>query len=147
MKGRPPDPSLWRCAVTPLRQRLIDDLRVRNYSPRTIEAYVAGVAKFAKHFARSPDHLGPDHLRAFQVHLVQTGTSWSQFNQIVCSLRFFFAVTLGRPDTVPFIPFGKRPRRLPAVLSPEEVAALLDAARPGRDRALLQTAYACGLRI
>lgn len=133
--------------MTPLRQRLIDDLRVRNYSPRTIDAYVGGVAKFAKHFARSPDELGSEDLRAFQVHLVRTGTSWSQFNQIVCGLRFFFAVTLGRTEAVPFIPFGKRPRRLPAVLSPEEVAALLDAARPGRDRALLQTAYACGVRI
>jgi integrase/recombinase XerD len=133
--------------VTPLRQRLIDDLRVRNYSPRTIAAYVAGVARFAKHFGRSPDQLGPDHLRAFQVHLVNAGVSWSQFNQVVCGLRFFFAVTLGRPDAVPFIPFGKRPRRLPAVLGSDEVAALLDAAPPGRDRALLQTAYACGVRI
>jgi integrase/recombinase XerD len=133
--------------VTPLRQRLIDDLRVRNYSPRTIEAYVAGVAKFARHFGRSPDQLGPDHLRAFQVHLVQTGVSWSQFNQIVCGLRFFYAVTLGRPDAIPFIPFGKRPHRLPEVFSPEEVAALLEAAPPGRDRALLQTTYACGLRL
>jgi site-specific recombinase XerD len=133
--------------VTPLRQRLIDDLRVRNYSPRTIAAYVAGVAKFAKHFGRSPDQLGPDDLRAFQVHLVDAGASWSQFNQVVCGLRFFYAVTLSRPDAVPFIPFGKRPRRLPAVLGPDEVAALLDAAPPGRDRALLQTAYACGVRI
>jgi integrase/recombinase XerD len=133
--------------VTPLRQRLIDDLRVRNYSPRTIAAYVAGVARFANHFGRSPDQLGPDDLRAFQVHLVDAGASWSQFNQVVCGLRFFYAVTLNRPDAVPFIPFGKRPRRLPAVLGPDEVAALLDAAPPGRDRALLQTAYACGVRI
>jgi integrase/recombinase XerD len=133
--------------VTALRQRLIDDLRVRNYAPGTIEAYVAGVAKFARHFGRSPDRLGPDDLRAFQVHLVNAGVSWSQFNQIVCGLRFFFAVTLGRPDAVPFIPFGKRPRRLPNVLSPDEVAALLDAAPAGRDRALLQTADACGVRI
>jgi integrase/recombinase XerD len=133
--------------VTPLRQRLIDDLRVRNYAPATIAAYVAGVAKFANHFGRSPDQLGPDDLRAFQVHLVNAGVSWSQFNQAVCGLRFLYAVTLGRPDAVPFIPFGKRPRRLPPVLSPDEVAALLDAAPPGRDRALLQTAYACGVRI
>jgi site-specific recombinase XerD len=133
--------------VTPLRQRLIDDLRVRNYSPETIKSYVWAVAKLARHFGRSPDQLTPDDLRAFQVHLVDAKASWSQFNQITCGLRFFFGVTLGRPDAVPFIAFGKRPRRLPTVLSPEEVAALLAAASPGRDRALFQTAYACGLRL
>jgi site-specific recombinase XerD len=133
--------------MTPLRQRLVDDLRVRNYSPRTVEAYVAGVAKFARHFGRSPDQLGPDHVRDFQIHLVQRHASWSQFNQIVCALRFFYGVTLGRADAVPFIPLGKRPKTLPTVLSTDEVARLLDAARPGRDRVLLQTAYACGLRV
>jgi integrase/recombinase XerD len=133
--------------MTPLRQRLVDDLRLRNYSPRTIEAYVAGVAKFAKHFGRSPDQLGREQLRDFQLHLLGQHASWSQFNQIVSALRFFYAVTLARPDTVPFIPYGKKPRSIPTVLSPEEVARLLDAARPGRDRVLWQTAYACGLRI
>jgi site-specific recombinase XerD len=133
--------------MTPLRQRLIDDLRLRNYSPRTMEAYVAGVAKFAKHFGRSPDQLGREQLRDFQLHLLEQHTSWSQFNQIVSALRFFYAVTLARPDAVPFIPYGKKPRSIPTVLSPEEVARLLDAARPGRDRVLWQTAYACGLRI
>jgi integrase/recombinase XerD len=133
--------------MSPLRQRLIDDLRLRNYSPRTVEAYVAGVAKFAAHFGRAPDQLGPDELRAFQLHLLAQGASWSQFNQIVAALRFFFAVTLGRSEAVPLIPYGKRPRTVPTVLSPEEVARLLDTARPGRDRTLFQTAYACGLRI
>ena len=133
--------------MTLLRQRLIDDLRLRNYSPRTVEAYVAGVAKVAKHFGRAPDQLGPDDLRAFQVHLVNAGTSWSQFNQIVAALRFFYGVTLGRAEAVPFIPYGKKPRTIPAVLSPDEVASFLDAARPGRDRVLFQTAYACGLRV
>lgn len=133
--------------MSPLRQRLVDDLLRRNYSPRTVEAYVAGVAKFAGHFGRSPDQLGPDHVRDFQIHLVRRHASWSQFNQIVCALRFFYGITLGRPDAVPFIPFGKRPKTLPAVLSTAEVARLLDAARPGRDRVMLQTAYACGLRL
>jgi integrase/recombinase XerD len=133
--------------MTPLRQRLVDDLRLRNYSPRTVQAYVAGVARFARHFGRAPDQLGPDDLRAFQLHLLAQGTSWSQFNQIVASLRFFYGVTLGRPDAVPFIPYGKKPRTIPAVLSPEEVGRLFEAARPGRDRVLFQTAYACGLRI
>jgi len=133
--------------MTPLRQRYIDDLRLRNYSPRTIEAYVAGVARFAKHFGRSPEQLGTEELRSFQLHLLERQVSWSQFNQIVCALRFCYAITLRRPERVPFIPFGKRPKPLPTVLSPQEVAALLAAADPQRDRVLLQLTYACGLRL
>lgn len=133
--------------MTPLRQRLLDDLRVRNYSPRTVEAYVAGVAKFAKHFGRSPDLLGPEDVRTFQLHLIGLKVSWSTFNQVVCALRFFFGTTLGRSDFLPLLAYGKKPRKLPCVLSPEEVARLLGAARPGRDRVMLQTAYACGLRL
>lgn len=133
--------------MTPLRQRLVDDLRVRNYSPRTIEAYVAGVARFAKHFGRSPDLLGPEDVRTFQLHLIQRNLSWSTFNQVVCALRFFFGTTLGRSEFLPLLAYAKKPRKLPCVLSPEEVARLLDAARPGRDRVMLQTAYACGLRL
>jgi site-specific recombinase XerD len=133
--------------MTPLRQRLLDDLRLRNYAQRTIEAYVSGVARFARHFGRSPDQLGPDEIRAYQLHLLERKVSWSQFNQIVCSLRFFFNVTLGRPELVEHLPYGKRPRTLPVVLSPDEVLRLLEAAQPGRDRVLFQTAYACGLRV
>ena len=138
---------LGETVVTPLRQRLVDDLRVRNYSPRTIEAYVAGVARFAKHFGRSPDLLGPEDVRTFQLHLIERQVSWSTFNQVVCALRFFFGTTLGRSDFLPLLAYGKKPRKLPCVLSPEEVARLLDAARPGRDRVMLQAAYACGLRL
>jgi integrase/recombinase XerD len=133
--------------MTPLRQRLVDDLRLRNYSPRTIEAYVAGVARLAKFRRRSPDQLGPDDVRALQLDLLRQGVSWSQFNQTVCALRFFFGVTLGRPEVLPFLPFGKKPKSIPCVLSPEEVLRFLGAVPAGRDRVLLQTAYACGLRI
>ena len=133
--------------MTALRQRLIEDLQVRNYSPRTVEAYVAAVAKVAKHFQRSPDQLTNEDVRAFQVHLLNAKASWSQFNQIVSGLRFFFRTTLARPGVVEMLPYGKRPKRLPTVLSVEEVAQLLETARPGRERVLLQTAYACGLRI
>lgn len=142
-----PEPFAVSRIMTPLRQRLIDDLRLRHYSHRTIEAYVAGVAKFAKHFGQSPDQLGVEQVREFQLHLLRLQVSWSQFNQIVCALRFFYGTTLGRSEALPFIPFGKRRRPIPSVLSSEEVARLLDTARPGRDRALFQTAYACGLRI
>jgi site-specific recombinase XerD len=133
--------------MTPLRQRFIDDLRLRNYARRTIDTYVSRVACFAKHFGRSPELLGPKEVRDFQLHLLQQGVSWSSFNQAVCALRFLYGTTLGRPEQLPLIPYGKRPKTLPNVLSPDEVLRLLDAAPPGRDRVLLQVAYGCGLRL
>jgi len=133
--------------MTPLRQRFVDDLRLRNYSPRTIEIYVAQVARFAKHFGRSPEALGAEEVRAFQLHLLERKVSWSQFNQAVCALRYLYGKTLARPEQLPLLAYGKRPKKLPCVLSPQEVARLLEAARPGRERVLLQTTYACGLRL
>ena len=133
--------------MTPLRQRFIDDMRLRNYAPGTIEAYVAGVARFAKHFGRSPEQLGPEQLRAYQLEMLRQQFSWSTFNQTVSGLRLFYRVTLGRPEQVPFIPYGKKPKTIPVVLSPEETVQFLEAAKPGRDRTLFQTAYACGLRL
>ncbi len=133
--------------MTPLRQRFIDDLRLRNYSPRTIDTYVSRVAQFAQHFRCSPDRLGTEQVRAYQLPLLEQHASWSRFNQTVCALRFFFGTTLGRTDQVPLIPYGKRPRTLPSVLAPEEVVRLFDAAPAGRQRLRLQVLYACGLRL
>jgi integrase/recombinase XerD len=133
--------------MTPLRQRFIEDLRLRNYARRTIDTYVSRIVAFAKHFGRSPDLLGPDEVRAFQLHLLERRVSWSSFNQAVCALRFLYRITLGRPEQLPYIPYGKRPKTLPSVLSPDEVLRLLNAAAPGRDRALLHVAYGCGLRL
>jgi integrase/recombinase XerD len=133
--------------MTPLRQRFLDDLRLRNYAQRTIDTYVGQVAAFARHFGRSPDLLGTEEVRAYQLHLLQRRLSWSSFNQAVCALRFLHRTTLGRPEQLPLIPFGKRPRKLPSVLSPDEVLRLLEAAPPPRDRVLLQVAYGCGLRL
>ena len=133
--------------MTPLRQRYVDDLRLRNKSPRTIETYVLRVAQFAKHFGRSPEQLGPEQLRAYQQQLLTRQVSWSMFNQSVCALRFLYNVTLGQPHVITHLPFAKRPRVLPTVLSPLEVQKLLDAALPGRDRALLDLTYSCGLRL
>jgi site-specific recombinase XerD len=133
--------------MTPLRQRFIDDLRLRNYARRTIDTYVSRVACFAKHFGRSPEVLGPEEVRAFQLHLLERRVSWSSFNQAVCALRFLYGTTLGRAEQLPFIPFGKRPKTLPTVLSPDEVLRLLNAAPAGRDRVLLEVAYGCGLRL
>lgn len=133
--------------MTPLRQRFIDDLRLRNYATRTIETYVWHVAAFAKHFGRSPDQLGAHAVRAYQLHLLAQQRSWSRFNQAVCALRFLFGTTLARPEQLPSIPYGKRPHKLPSVLSADEVLRLINAAKAGRDRLLLQVAYGCGLRL
>jgi site-specific recombinase XerD len=132
--------------MTPLRQRFLDDMRIRNYAARTIECYLAAVSRFAKHFGRSPEHLGTEEIRSFQIHLLHEQVSWCQFNQTVCALRLFYGITLGRPDVVKMIPFGKRPKTLPSVLSPEEVKRLLEAAK-GFERIMLSTTYACGLRL
>jgi integrase/recombinase XerD len=133
--------------MTPLRQRLIDDLCLRNYSPRTVDTYVGCLVRFSRHFGRSPDALGAEEIRAYQLELLRRGVSWSLYNQTACAMRFFYRTTLGRPELVEMIPFGKKPKTLPVVLGPEEVLRFLDAAPRGRDRVLLQTAYACGLRI
>ena len=132
--------------MTPLRQRLTEDLVLRNYSPRTVQCYVAAVAAFAKHFGRSPDQLGAADVRAYQLHQIAKHASWSAFNQAVCALRFFYGVTLARPGVVEQIPYGKKPKTLPAVLSRAAVATRCDALPDNRLRVLVRTAYAGGLR-
>jgi site-specific recombinase XerD len=133
--------------MTPLRQRFIDDLRLRNYAPRTVTTYVAAVAHFARHFGQAPDRLGAEDVRRYQLHLLQRRASWSRFNQAVAALRFLYRVTLQRPGLLPALPYGKKPRALPAVLSPDEVARLFAAVADPSHRLLLQTAYAAGLRV
>jgi integrase/recombinase XerD len=133
--------------MTPLRQRFLDDLRLRNYSPRTLQCYLHHVAHFARHFGRSPAQLGPEEIRAYQLHLLQEKrASWSAFNQAVCALRFLYRVTLHAPFAVDLIPYGKKPKTLPAVLSRDEVAQLFALVPQPLERLILQTTYACGLR-
>jgi integrase/recombinase XerD len=133
--------------VTPLRQRFTHDLQLRNYAPRTVDCYVRCVAAFARHFGQSPELLDAGHVRQYQLHLLEQRTSWCRFNQSVCALRFLFRVTLQRPGAIDMVPYGKRPRPLPAVLSPGEVRRLFDAAGEPTFRLILQAAYACGLRV
>jgi len=134
--------------MTPLRQRLLAELQRRNYAPKTIACYVLHVAQFAQHFGRSPDQLGPDEIRTWQLHLLQVKqASWSAYNQSACALRFFYGVVLGRPDVVTTIPYGRRAKTLPTVLSQDEVLQLFAAFPTDPDRMLLRTTYACGLRI
>jgi integrase/recombinase XerD len=138
---------LQESLLTPLRQRLTDDLRIRNYAPKTITTYVAAVARFARHFHQPPDLLDHQHVRQYQLHLLSQHASWSRFNQAVAALRFFYTVTLQRANVVTMIPYGKKPKSLPAVLSTDEVARLFDAVANLRYRLILQTAYAAGLRV
>jgi integrase/recombinase XerD len=134
--------------MTALRQRMIEDLKVRNRSPRTIQTYIAHVANFARHFGKSPELLGPEEIRQYQVYLVeQQRVSWSYFNQAVCALRFLYRHTLGRDWAVVHIPFPRQPRKLPVVLSQSEVLRLFAAVRSLKLRAILMTAYAAGLRL
>ena len=84
--------------LSPLRRRMIEDMTVRNLSPATQRSYLHAVAKFSRYFGRSPDRLGLEDVRAFQVHLVSTGISWPALNQTVCALRFFYGVTLGHAE-------------------------------------------------
>ena len=133
--------------MTPLRQRFLDDLHLRNYSPRTRKTYLEHVVRFAKHFRRSPEHLGPEEIRAYQLHLLhERHASWSLFNQAVCALRFLYRVTLRAPFPVEMIPYGKKPKTLPDVLSRDEVARLFALVPQPPERLILQTTYACGLR-
>ncbi len=103
--------------MTALRRRMIDDMTVRNLSPATQQSYVYAVAKFSRFFGCSPDRLGIEEVRAYQLHLAGLGWSWSHINQVSCALRFFFGVTLGRPEAFDRIISAKEPKKLPVVLS------------------------------
>jgi integrase/recombinase XerD len=134
-------------AMTPLRQRMIEDMQLRNLAPETIRGYVYYVARFSKFFGCSPEKLTPEHARQYQLHLLQKKVSWSTFNQSLCALRFFYGTTLRRKDYVKRLQFGKKPKRIPVVLSREEVLKFLQSILPRKQRMLLTTMYATGMRI
>ena len=135
--------------MTPLRQRMLEDMQVRRLSPCTQRTYVETVARFARYFDRSPARLGPEDIRAYQVHLTtERRLAPSSLVVAVSALRFLYRVTLKKRWTLDeVIPQPKRPRSLPVVLSPEEVVEFLDGVKAVKHRAILTTCYAAGLRI
>ena len=133
--------------MTDLRERMIEDLRVRNYSIHTEKAYVRYVRRFAEHFGRSPAKLGPEEVRAFLVHLQQNGASSATIICAGTALRFLYKYTLGSPWDPDLIPRVRKEKRVPCVLSPEEVGQLLAAATNLKHRTILTTCYAAGLRV
>ena len=133
--------------MSPLRHRMIEDMTIRNLSPPTLQSYVHAVSKFSQYFGRSPDRLGLEDVRAYQVHLASKGVAWASLNQAVCALRFFYGVTL-REQTIPErIAYAREPRKLPVVLSADEVVRFLELASSLKERFALTTAYAAGLRV
>ena len=132
--------------ISPLRHRMIEDMTVRNLSPATQRSYIHAVSKFSRFFGSSPDRLDLEDVRQFQVYLVSQGISWPALNQTVCALRFFYGVTLNRDEMPERIPYARQPRKLPVVLSADEVVQFLEAVPSLKTRAALTAAYAAGLR-
>lgn len=133
--------------MTQLRKQMLEELQRRNYSHRTAKTYVRIVREFAEHFHRSPDKLGPEQIRQYQAYLFQSKKlAPATVSQYVSALRFLFIKTLHRHFLAEHIPFPKSRKRLPTVLSPEEVARLIDSARNLYHRTLLMTLYSTAMR-
>ena len=134
--------------MTPLRRRMQEELQRRNYSDITAVCYLRHVAEFARHFGRSPDLLGAEEIKQFQLHLIQKRkVSWATYIQAMAALRFLYVKTLGLTFMAGKIPYPRRPKLLPTVLSQEEVSRLLDGTRSLKHRVLLMTLYGGGLRV
>ncbi|MCA1606014.1 MAG: site-specific integrase [Acidobacteria bacterium] len=134
--------------MTPLRQRMIEDMQVRNLSPHTHYIYLDHVSRFARHFGKSPELLGPAEIRAYQIFLVQDKqVSWSSFIQSVAALRFLYRITLGKEWAIEHIPFPRRQQKLPLVLSISEMLQFFESIKNIKHRAMLMIAYAAGLRV
>ena len=133
--------------VSALRARMIEDMSVRGFTEETRSNYIRDVRAFAAFIRRSPDTATAEDLRGFQLHQMQSGMQPASINSAVSALRFFFTVTLDRPDLARRLTVVRQPRRLPAVLSVEEIALLLQAAPGPKYKAAFATAYGAGLRV
>jgi site-specific recombinase XerD len=132
--------------VSPLRQRMIEDMSLRNLAPRTQEAYIRGCKKFSAFLRRSPETATSEDIRRFQLHLAEQGVSICTRNRTMTGVGFLFRATLRRPEIADQIEYIAEPQKIPVVLSVEEVRRLLDAAPGFKCRLLLSLAYGCGLR-
>jgi len=134
--------------VSPVRQRMIEDMTVRNFAPGTQDIYVGQVSLFARHFGKSPEQLGPEEIRAYQIYLAkEKKVSVSTRIVAVSALRFLYAVTLQRDWSVRFIPAPKKDHRLPVILSPQEVLQVLQAAPSFPHHVIFSTMYGTGMRV
>jgi site-specific recombinase XerD len=127
---------------------MLQDMEIRNFAQGTRATYTRAVADFARHFSKSPEHLGPEDVRAYQVYLVKRKkVSWSWLKIVVSALRFLYTVTLGRDFPVRYIPYPRKEKKLPVVLSREETSRLLAAVANPKHRVILATIYGTGLRV
>src|SRR6267154_147772 len=134
-------------AISPLRQRMIEDMAIRKFAPKTQHDYVQRVKDFATFLGRSPDTAKSEDVRRFRLHLASSGAGTPKINITVSALRFFFKVTLDRPELAKHLAFMHEPRKVPVVLSPEEVVRFLEAAPGIKYKAALSVAYGAGLRV
>ena len=133
--------------VSPLRKRMIDDMRMRKFAPKTQSAYLRAVREFARFLGRSPNTATVEDLRDYQLHLVDHGTSPVSLNAAISALKFFFEVTLGQPQLMARMQPVRVPRKLPVILSPDEVRRLIAAAGNLKHQTALSVAYGAGLRV
>src|SRR5258708_21056118 len=134
--------------MTALRQRMLEDLGIRNYAPTTVACYIRSVAEFAQHFNKPPDQLGPEEIRSWQLFLLrEKRVKLSTYIQAVCALRFFYQNTLHRRIEIDRIPLPRYEKKLPVILSKTEVKPLLEAPKNLKHRAMLATMYGAGLRV
>jgi site-specific recombinase XerD len=133
--------------ISPLRRRMVEDMTMRNFVEKTRNDYIRHVRTFTAFLGRSPETATAEDLRRFQLRQTQTGVRPPSINGSVAALRFFFTVTLDRPEMARYLTFVREPRKIPVVLSPEEVARLLEAAPGPKYKAALSAAYAAGLRV
>jgi integrase/recombinase XerD len=135
--------------MTSLRRRMIEDMQVRNLSPHTLNSYVQQVSLFARHFSKSPEALGPEEIRSYQVYLTnERKLAPGSILIAIAALRFLYKVTLHKDWSLEeIIPAPKKPQKLPIVLSPEEVLEFLSCVQRIKHRTILTICYAAGLRI
>ncbi|MDR3510179.1 MAG: site-specific integrase [Caulobacteraceae bacterium] len=133
-------------AINPLRRRMIEDMTIRNFDERTQQSYLRSVRSCCRYCDRRPAELTFEDVRRYQLHLTQCGLAPASINGAMVALRFFFRVTLKRPEAIDYIPIVRQPQRLPVVMTPAEVASLLEAAPGLKWRTALSVAYGAGLR-